>query len=53
MNIMISAFLCSLAGIIMSECGYGVDTWQWWVIILSISFNFINGCILESRRNKS
>lgn len=38
----IGYFLISLASIILSDLGYGVATWQWWVIVGGL----IIGCAL-------
>lgn len=32
-----NAMAGSVAGIVLSEMGYGVRTWQWWVIILIVA----------------
>lgn len=50
MSFIINLFLSCFSAIVMNDIGYGVTTWQWWVVLLSIALNYINGREYENKR---
>lgn len=39
----IQIILGVLVGLILSDMGYDVTTWQWWMIIVLMAVSYING----------
>ena len=43
MHTFISILLSCTVSIMMVDIGYDFTTWQWWVAMLAVAFNYING----------
>lgn len=43
MSFIMSLILTIIGSVVMTSIGYGITTWQWWVIILLIVLNHYNG----------
>lgn len=43
-------FLCFLISLVLSTCGYGIDTWQWWVGCACVWIDFLCGREYESKK---
>lgn len=50
MNTFISIFLACVVSIMMGSIGYDITTWQWWVAVVAVALNYINGCDHERKR---
>lgn len=42
--------LCFVVGAVASSCGYGIDTWQWWVCLIGICGAYL--CGIGSEKTK-
>ena len=43
MRFITSLIFSVIGSMVMTSVGYGITTWQWWVIVLLINLNYCNG----------
>lgn len=49
---LLNTILSIIIAIVMTNIGYGVTTWQWWVVVLAANAMYILGRAIEAKERR-